>query len=51
MQITIRLPVDAALALKHVATVERRRPADQAAIMLERALVRRTQKTREASVK
>jgi hypothetical protein len=49
-RLIVWIPPDKAEQLKAIADRERRDPRDQAALFIERALARRTQKTTEPGV-
>ena len=44
MQITLQLPAETGMQLRKLAFAERRRPRDQAVIMLQRELARQTKR-------
>ena len=50
MKVYVKLAPAAATTLLRLAEVEKRHPSDQAALILERALARRTPKEKEAAV-
>jgi hypothetical protein len=49
-KVFVRLSPEARAALIRLAEEERRRPADQAALIIEHALAKQTDKTKEASM-
>jgi hypothetical protein len=49
MRLIVWLPPEKAEVLKRLAQEERRDPRDQAAYLIDRALARRTSKTKEAA--